>query len=181
MTFLASIYFILPAYFANMAPPIFHKLGWLKFLNFPLDFNKKIRGKPIFGSHKTFMGVVSGIIAATVTVAIQKYLYDYEIFQNLSLINYPQTSVLLLGLLFGLGTILGDAIESAIKRRLDIKPGGKFIPWDQIDFLIGSLIFVSIIYIPPLKTIIVLLIITPLLHFSANVIGYLLKIKKVWW
>ena len=51
------IIFILPAYAANGAPVIFG-------CGIPIDLNKKFRGKPIFGKHKTIKGLISGICSS---------------------------------------------------------------------------------------------------------------------
>jgi len=57
-------YFMLPAYFANMAPVIMKNI--FKNLAFPIDLNKKINNKPIFGKNKTFRGLFFGILFAII-------------------------------------------------------------------------------------------------------------------
>ena len=45
-----------------------------------------------------------------------------------------------IGLLLGSGALIGDAVKSFFKRKEGIKPGNRFIPWDQLDYSIGSLV-----------------------------------------
>ena len=69
---LQCFYFMLPVYFANMAPVIVKKLN---IYNFPIDFNKRIYGKPIFGRKKTFRGLVFGVFFAIIIAYIQ-YIFS---------------------------------------------------------------------------------------------------------
>ena len=126
---------LLPAGIANMSPVLFKSINFLKF---PVDFNKKFRKKPIFGKNKTYRGFFFGILMAIITVHIETLL-GVDNFVGFS-------NPLLLGLLLGFGALFGDLIKSFFKRQLNIKPGKPFIPFDQLDWVLGSLIFVSFYY-----------------------------------
>jgi len=105
------VYLMLPAYIANLLPDLCKNL--IKELNFPLDFNKKFRGKPIFGSHKTFKGFVIGILGSIIVAYFQ---FRFSLFsQSYNIINYD--SWFLIGFLQGFGALFGDAIKSFFKRR----------------------------------------------------------------
>ena len=78
---LQCFYFMLPAYFANMAPVIGR--GIFPRFNIPIDFNKKIKGKPIFGRNKTFRGFIFGILFAVIIAYIQYLLFMYGFFRGL--------------------------------------------------------------------------------------------------
>ena len=171
-----SFYFILPAYIANMSPVIVKKL---RILEFPLDFKIKIKNKRILGEHKTIRGLISGIIGGILVAFIQNYLTKFEFFTNLSIINYD--SWILIGFLMGFGAIFGDAIESFIKRQLNIKPGKALVLWDQIDFIIGAILFISIIEKINILIILTTIIISPLLTVIINHISYYLKIRGEKW
>lgn len=175
-TVIAAVYLMLPAYAANMAPVFVKKIN---FLNYPVDFNKTFKNKPILGSHKTFRGLFFGTLAAIIIVYVQFRLQNLFVFNAISLLDY--SNWILIGFLLGFGALAGDIVKSFFKRRFDIKPGDKFIPWDQIDYTIGSLIFISIISVPSIDIIIAALIINFLLHISANHIAYYLKLSKVKW
>jgi CDP-diglyceride synthetase len=49
----------------------------------------------------------------------------------------------------------GDAVKSFFKRRLGITPGKSWFPFDQLDFVLGAILFVSIIKFPGLGAVIV--------------------------
>ena len=175
---LKSLYLILPGILANMAPVIFKRIN---FLNYPIDFNKTLNEKPIFGNHKTYRGLFFGIIFSILIVLIQRKLHAYEFFENISLINYQNVNILLLGFLIGFGVLFGDLTKSFFKRRLNIKPGERWFPFDQLDSLIGGLVFVSFVYTPPLEIILILIIMAIGLSIFTNYLGYKLKLKDTRW
>lgn len=169
---ISAIYFILPAYIANMFPVFFGKL------NLP-------GGIPIsehwLGAHKTWRGFYGAYLGALLALCLQRVLYVKGVWANLPLLNYEEINIWLFAFLFGVGALTGDAVKSFFKRRLNKKPGSPWFPFDQIDLVLGAILFVYPFYQLPVVYISILLIITPLLHFIANVIGYLLKLKEVWW
>ena|SRR3989344_6434722 len=177
MVFTEALYLFLPAYFANMAPVI---LGKINVLPYPIDANRTWRNKPIFGKNKTWGGLLYAILLGTVIFYIQQVLYNIPFFKAISLMDYSGQS-LLLGFLLASGAILGDLAESFIKRRYGKAPGAEWFPFDQVDYVIGALLFGAAIYTPPLKIIIILFILAPLLHYTTNYIGFLLGLKKVKW
>ncbi len=179
MIILQALYFMLPVYFANMAPVFATKIFGNIFA-WPLDFNKTINNKAILGKHKTWRGLIVGILIGTLVVWLQSYLYNFDWAKSLSLIDYSIVNIWLYGFLFGFGVIFGDALKSLIKRRQNLKPGAKWMPWDQFDFL-GGLFFIFFVFIPSWPVILIILIISPFLPIMANWLGYILKIKKVSW
>ncbi len=179
MIILQALYFMLPAYFANMAPVFATKIFGNK-LALPIDFNKTYKGKPILGKNKTWRGLIAAIIAGILVALLQKYLYNFTFFKQLSILDYARISCLVFGFLFGFGVILGDAVKSFIKRRQNLKPGAKWFPWDQLDFL-GALVLIHLVYIPSWAITILIIVISPFLPLITNWLGYKLKIKKVAW
>ncbi|PIN79202.1 hypothetical protein COV16_04930 [Candidatus Woesearchaeota archaeon CG10_big_fil_rev_8_21_14_0_10_34_8] len=175
---LMCLYLMIPGAVANMAPVLAKKIN---FLNYPIDFNKKYKNKPIFGSHKTYRGFFFGILAAIVFTYFQKLLYKYSTFQQISFFNFNETSFILIGFLIGFGVLFGDLIESFFKRRANLKPGAVWFPWDQLDLVIGALIFISFVKIPTWQMILFFLIVAPLFHIFFNHLGYWLGIKSSKW
>ncbi len=167
-----AIYFILPAYFANMCPVLFGKL------NLPL-------GKPIneklFGSHKTWRGFYAGYIGALIILFLQYYLQTEGVFWIYKIIDYSLENIFLFAFIFGIGAIFGDLLKSFFKRRIGIKPGAPWFPFDQIDLVLGAFLFLLPFFIPPWEIFVALLIVTPILHFLTNLVAYLIGLKKVWW
>lgn len=164
---------MLPAYVANTFPILIGQL-------FKLPGGKPINEK-LFGAHKTWRGFYTAYFGAFATLVAQRYLQDLEFFANISLLDYHNTNLLFYAFLFGIGAMTGDLVKSFFKRRIGIKPGQPWFPFDQLDLVIGALIFLAPFYQLSGKSILILVILTPILHLLTNIAAYLLKIKKVWW
>ncbi len=176
---LESLYLFLPGFIANMAPVFVKRVP---FLDYPLDFGRVIKGKRILGSHKTFRGLVAGIIFAIAVAYLQKVLFETStFFMGISILNYSEKSFLLIGFLLGFGALFGDALKSFFKRRFDVSPGKSWVPWDQLDFMLGMLVFILFIHIPDWRKVVFLLLVVPFLHIATNHIGFYLKIREVKW
>lgn len=150
-----ALYYILPAYVANAAPTIF---GGKMLIDFDRRF---IDGRPIFGEHKTIQGFIVGLVAGVATAFVQ--------------------DALIVGSLLTLGALLGDLGGAFIKRRLNFSPGQPFPVLDQLDFIVGALLLVSLVSVPSMETIFFITILTPFFHILTNTFAYLLRIKKVPW
>lgn len=139
---LFAFWFFLPAAFANAIPVPIAKIPWLKKFEAPMDFGNTFRGKRIFGSHKTWRGFIAGVIMATLALWIQQLLVaNYAWAANLTgQVDYEHLPTLILGPLFAIGALGGDAIESFFKRQHGTPPGHGWFPWDQIDYIIGAAI-----------------------------------------
>ncbi|MBU2561993.1 MAG: CDP-2,3-bis-(O-geranylgeranyl)-sn-glycerol synthase [Nanoarchaeota archaeon] len=173
------MYLLLPALLANMAPPLFKKM---RFLDYPVDFGAKWKGKPLFGSHKTYRGLFFGIIAAIITSYVQSVLFSSSGWlRQASLIDYSAHNFVILGVLLGFGALFGDIVKSFFKRRVNVKPGRPWIPFDQLDFVVGALLFLAFVYVPSWKVVLFLLVVVPILHILTNHIGFYLGINKSKW
>jgi len=158
-----AIKFIFPAYCANAVPVLAG--GGL-----PLDLGKKFfDGKPIFGKNKTFRGFFSGLIVGTAAG-----FAEAAIFQEYGSISY-------FGFLLSLGALLGDLAGAFIKRRLGIPPGGLLPIVDQVDFVVGALIFAVPLRVLHLELMLAVFIITPPLHMATNFAAYKLGLKNSPW
>jgi len=172
---LKTFYFMMPAYFANMAPVICKKM--FKFLAKPIDFGKTLNGKPIFGKNKTWRGLIVAVMFGIIIAYIQFLLKDT--FAAITIINY--SNWFWIGLLLGLGAILGDLAKSFFKRRVGVKSGQPWIPFDQIDYTLGAILFVSLIYFPGWNILITALAMNFLLHIIVNHIAYWTHIRNEKW
>ena len=170
------IYFFLPGYFANMAPVICKNIPFLKY---PIDFGKTLGGKPLFGKNKTFRGLFFGVLFGVIVAFVQFLLYQNNILVGIAIVDYSNWFII--GFLLGLGAILGDLIESFVKRRLNYDPGKPFIPFDQIDFVIGGLILVSFVVFIGIEKIITLLLVSVVLHITVNHIAFYTGVRKEKW
>jgi CDP-2,3-bis-(O-geranylgeranyl)-sn-glycerol synthase len=150
-----ALYGFLSVYLAN-ATPILTK-GKI-----PLDMGCNfIDGKRLLGQNKTLRGFAGGLAAGTLTGILQ---------------GWP-----LRGFLLSLGALLGDLGGAFLKRRLGMKPGASLPVVDQLDFVGGAFLLVSLINPPTFNEALVIIILTPIIHLSTNVAAYLLKLKKEPW
>jgi CDP-2,3-bis-(O-geranylgeranyl)-sn-glycerol synthase len=165
---------MLPAYLANMSP-IFGKYIFSKQVMTPIDFGIKIKGQPLFGTHKTIGGFLFGIIIALLIGFLQFILYPH--IKDICLVDYRNLWVEI-SFLLGLGAMSGDLAKSFFKRRLNIKPGKPWVPFDEFDFAIGALILASPAYFPGWLNAALILAISTVGHVLIDWIGYFLKIRK---
>jgi len=172
-----SLWVMLPAYIPNNAAAIFGK-------GTPLDFNRSWRGNRIFGDGKTIRGTIFGILFGILTAIFLNILNQH--FSSVLGIDFPIFPIVV-AVGIPIGSLLGDAFASFIKRSLNIPRGHSMPLLDQLDFVIGSLSLAFIISpvwffetfsMPIILTIFLL---TPILHLCINAIGYLMGIKKVPW
>ena len=179
MKYLLLLYMALPVFVANSAPVVASRWNWLERLNVPIDGNKTFRGRRIFGDHKTLRGFVIGIDAALICACIQYLLDERGIIAFPHLVGAGQ--FLLYGFLCGFGSLVGDAVESFVKRQVGIKSGHPFLPFDQIDYMIGFLLCTSFLISWNSKEALFFLLCGLVINPIVNVCSYFLGIKKTYW
>ncbi|MCD4844179.1 MAG: CDP-2,3-bis-(O-geranylgeranyl)-sn-glycerol synthase [Methanosarcinales archaeon] len=184
-----SIWLMIPAYIANPMAVVFGGGA-------PIDCGKNFYdGRRILGDGKTIRGLLAGtacgLLAGIIQVILAPVLAasglfgSYDIFQ--SALNAYSFNTIHIVFLMALGALLGDSCESFVKRRINLKRGAMFPVADQLDFVLGAWILTYILastwFIThfDIRIIVTVLIITPLLHISTNIIGYFLKLKKEPW
>jgi CDP-2,3-bis-(O-geranylgeranyl)-sn-glycerol synthase len=157
--------FILPAYCANAVPVI---SGGGR----PLDFGRNFfDGKRVLGKNKTFRGFFSGLLVGIIVGLGESAVFG------------PASFPILLGALVSLGALLGDLAGAFVKRRLDIAPGDMLPIVDQVDFILGAILFSLPVSSPFLswELILVALIITVPVHLLTNFAAYKLGLKDNPW
>ncbi|MDP3970511.1 MAG: CDP-archaeol synthase [bacterium] len=165
-------WFFLPAGLANMAPVLFRNS--FKSLAYPIN-------KKLFGNHKTWRGLVVAIISGGLFFVLQRYLgLNMTEFQEISAYNYSEFAWWF-GFLFAAGAIFGDLIKSFFKRRFHHKPGTRWFPFDQIDFLLGSGIVLTMFAKITIPSWLMIIIGGIILHLIVNQIGFRLKLKDNPW
>jgi CDP-2,3-bis-(O-geranylgeranyl)-sn-glycerol synthase len=185
-----AFWIVIPIYVANASAVI---VGG----GTPIDFGKTWNdGRRILGDGKTwrglFAGTFLGMTAGFGLAVVASYLSTSE-YYFLRLTNFEGFPVMILILFsLGFGALLGDVIESFFKRRIGKDRGQDWIPFDQLDFIVGALLFSFLasefLYVVHFTSdqwffihitlwhILVLLVVTPFIHISANFL--LRKIKK---
>ncbi|MCA9326942.1 CDP-archaeol synthase [Candidatus Saccharibacteria bacterium] len=175
-----ALWFFLPAGIANMMPIFAARWPVMKTWDAPIDFGKTYRGHRVFGTHKTWRGLIVGIVFATLTLALQVWLVREVPFlaDVTDQVDYSTLPILVLGPLFGFGALAGDCIESFFKRQRGTSPGDGWFPFDQTDYIIGGALatmpFVTL-SIPQYLTLIVIWLVV---HVVASYIGYTLGVKE---
>ncbi len=173
-----ALWFYLPAGNANMAPVFAKRIKFLEPLDKPLDFGKSYKGKRIFGDHKTIRGLLAGYFAAWIALLLQIWLYENVTFFNeVSLFNYSSMNIWLFAAIFSLGALGGDAVESFFKRQLEIKPGESWVPFDQLDWILGAVLLSLFVTSFGLYIYTLALIWGVLLHPISTFIGWSFNLK----
>lgn len=178
---LEGFWLFLPAYVANPA-------AVLTGHGTPVDFGIKIGGRRVFGDGKTWYGLFGGTISGMFIGLLQLLI-------SLVVPGIPShgagIQALFVIFLLSFGALFGDLLGSFMKRRMGIERGNKAPLLDQYDFVIGTIVLLSIfspsflyshyfrgVHIAGLVTIIV---VTPPLHRAVNILGYKLGEKEVPW
>lgn len=167
---LNAFLFFLPAGIANASPVFATRIPLLKRFSTPLDFGRSWRGQRIFGNNKTWRGLLFGTLMGGVT----SLLVSYFLIPNSADAWYT----FLIGAALGAGALTGDAVESFLKRRRGIAAGSSWFPFDQIDYIIGGLVFVYPLTLIPVILMAGILILYFGLHLLVSYIGYLTGFKS---
>jgi len=178
--FFFALWFFLPAGIANVMPIFAAHISLLKRYEAPMDFGKTYRGKRIFGAHKTWRGMIAGVIFATITLGLQQLLVAHSAWLQdwTHKIHYAHLPTLLVGPLFAIGALGGDAIESFFKRQRGIAPGHGWFPFDQIDYIVGGALATMPFVKLSILEYVLLVGIWLVVHVVASVIGYVVGIKE---
>jgi CDP-2,3-bis-(O-geranylgeranyl)-sn-glycerol synthase len=171
------LWLFVPAYAANMAPVLIG--GHFARLATPIDGGRKLGGRRILGDHKTWRGLLVGIVAGVVVYELQRLLHGWGVTKDIALMDYA-SHPLLPGALMGLGTGVGDAIKSFFKRRIAIPPGASWPVFDQLDFFAGACAFLAVVVVPPLVPTLACLPIVLVGSVAVTTAGWALGLKEAW-
>lgn len=177
---IVALWVFLPAALANASPIGVAAMPGLRRYTAPMDFHKEYRGIRLLGPHKTWRGIITGVITATVVVWLQQLAYQRYGWAVTASgpVDYSTLPVWLVGPLFGLGALLGDALKSFFKRQRGIPSGETWLPFDQLDYIIGGLLFtLPFVRLNPTQYVWVGLLWFGI-HFIASYAGWLLKLKQ---
>lgn len=177
---LFAVWFLLPAAFANAIPVVAAAMPLLKKYDAPIDGGRTFRGHALLGPHKTWRGIIAGVIIATLTLWLQQLLFAHFSWAQFVAdgVDYAKLPVLLLGPLFAIGALGGDAVESFFKREQNIKSGSSWVPFDQLDYIIGSLVISLFFVILTPMQYIWAIVVWFMMHLIASYVGYKLGLKK---
>jgi len=157
-----ALKFILPAYCANAIPVLAG--GGL-----PLDLGRNFfDGRPIFGKNKTVRGFFAGLLVGTAAGLTETAVFGFP---------------LLFGPLISIGALFGDLTGAFVKRRFGFAPGQLLPVVDQVDFILGAILFSLPLGLASLSWAVAVaaLIITPPIHLLTNFCAYKLGLKSNPW
>src|SRR5438034_11556900 len=120
------------------------------------------------------LGFVLGVVAATLTTLVQ-----WLVAWTGSIVTYEDWP--LLGVLFGAGAMAGDSAKSFFKRRLGVEPGRPWIPFDQLDFVLGALVLVVARVALAWADVVTILLLSFCGHILVNHLGYWLGVRDTRW
>jgi CDP-2,3-bis-(O-geranylgeranyl)-sn-glycerol synthase len=156
----SALIFIFPAYCANAVPVLAG--GGTK-----MDFGKNfLDGKRVFGNNKTFRGFFFGWAVGVLVGLLECYVFGFPV---------------LFAVLIPLGALCGDLLGAFIKRRIGIPPGGLLPVIDQIDFVVGAIVFSLPLTLINWQVAVAVMILTPPIHLFTNFLAYKLKLKRNPW
>lgn len=173
--FVKALWIILPAYAANGFPTLANG-------KIPMDGGRKwIDGERILGNGKTVEGFALGLAAGAGIGLLEALLYpSLNSYANFYGEELPTMNILV-GLLIPLGALCGDLAGSFIKRRFHMPRGADAPVLDQLNFVAGVILFVYFFTQITFWMVLIMALMTPAIHRTANIIAYGLKIKKVPW
>jgi CDP-2,3-bis-(O-geranylgeranyl)-sn-glycerol synthase len=168
-------------FLAVLGAPLVHApvLRWdlLRGLKRPLDGGRTLGGRRLLGDNKTWRGALcmtAGVVLATVLL----WRWDWWRAQLPGAVR--DASPVLVGLLMGAGTVIGELPNSFLKRRLGIAPGARrrtpggvaLAVLDQGDLVLGIWVALLPIWVMPVWLAAIAFAAVAAIHLVINVIGY---------
>ena len=183
--FIQVFFIILPILVAGLLFIFSLKKNLFSFFRKPLDFNRTVFGKRIFGDNKTFRGIIlMPVYVGLVVFTFGRFLEWTGVDLNKIVFDYSVTGWKY-SLVYGLAFSLAELPNSFIKRQLAINPGQQivfgwrslFVLIDNIDSLLGCGIVLYFAYGIDWQYIIGALCFGFFIHLATDVFMRKLKLK----
>ena len=176
-TLVEVVWILLPVYAANGLTPIMGR--YVK--THPIDMGRMLGKGRLLGDGKSweglFFGTLMGILVAVVEMLAFPYLPWGMSLVALNIIAMTP----LVGFLLGFGAMMGDVVASFFKRRMNRPRGSPVLFLDQLDFLAGAFVMLSLAVTLEVGWIILGTILTLVFHVVANIIAYKIGVKRNPW
>ena len=179
---LGAVYFMLPAYVANLSGLAFGG-------GTPVDGGRECKdGRRLIGNGLTWKGLQNGTIIGTLVGAVLGIIGTF--YGDLSVLTGGIIDLhvygsliggLILGFLMAFGALLGDAVGSFLKRRIGLERGAPAPFMDQLDFVVGALVLSLLVVRISWSFFIIIALLSLVLHLGSNTFAYLIGIKDVWY
>ncbi|NBR65464.1 MAG: CDP-archaeol synthase [Actinobacteria bacterium] len=154
------------------------KFGWFKALDKPIDFGFKFGKADLFGPNKNWRGALIYIIGGTLVTYLLHLMQTSRNWIAPVFGNNP----LILGLAFCSTYVLGELVNSFIKRRIGIAPGSggnffqKFI--DNTDGALATGLVFVFMYKVPIELLLGALAISLVIHAATDSLMRRLRLKS---
>ena len=172
-----AIWAMLPAYVPN-------NVAVLAGGGRPIDGGRSWGEKRILGDGKTWRGTAFGTAAGIALALLLNRLHPMASETiGAAFPTFPVVAAVSLAF----GAMLGDILASVLKRRTGRERGAAFPGVDQLDFVVVSLLLTAVVATDwflatfTLPVLVAVLVLTPLLHVSTNMIAYALGLKNEPW
>lgn len=175
---ITCIYFYLPAALANIGANIGKFIPIFRDIKIPLDLGIKINGERMVGEHKLVGSFLFGVIFGTIAGQLKYILVD-PLMRDYLLLDLTWSENLILYGLMSTMALVGDVIKSVAKRLLKIKPHSAWVPFDEVDHSVTSLLVAGWFFSIPIEASTTIVLTYFFLHVAANWVGYKIGIKKV--
>lgn len=150
----------------------------------PIDGGRTMAGRRVLGDGKTWRGTMAGVVAGCAVALVLNALNTTgSTILGVDLPTFTPGIVLA----FPVGAMVGDILASFLKRRSGRTRGRPWPVVDQLDFVVLALFLGAVVdpgwmfeVFTPLLLVVVL-IVTPVLHVSTNVVAYVLDLKHEPW
>jgi CDP-2,3-bis-(O-geranylgeranyl)-sn-glycerol synthase len=146
-------YMLLPLLVGLASHGFCMKFKWLPALARPIDGGRTFRGRRLFGSNKTYRGILAVGLGTALGFGIQTIvLHQITFIRSLELIDYSPLNWFPIGFAVGIAAMLSELPNSFIKRQIGIAPGRAgngivgvlFYIIDQVDMLLGVWLVLSV-------------------------------------
>jgi len=160
---LSSFAIMMPAYIANSIPVLSRG-------KHAVDLGRNFTdGKRILGDGKTFEGTALGLFFGTLVGT------------GYTLLTGSPSAYIFYSFMLALGALVGDMLGAFIKRRMNIPRGASAPVLDQLDFVVGALLFLAPFYPISWAQVLIVILVTPPIHLFTNYLAYRLKLKPNPW
>ena len=175
-TVVVAIWVMLPAYIPNNVAVV---AGGGR----PIDNGRTLDDdKRILGDGKTWRGTAVGTAAGVAVALVLNQLHPF-VSGVVAADPFPIAAAVSLSF----GAMFGDILASFVKRRTGRDRGASFPVVDQLDFVGVALVLTAIVATGwfletfTLSVVVAVLVLTPVLHVSTNVIAYVFGLKDEPW
>jgi CDP-2,3-bis-(O-geranylgeranyl)-sn-glycerol synthase len=175
---LFALWVFWPAGIATLLPVLAAHMPVLKNWSALMDAGRSWRGRRLLGDHKTWRGFLAGWLGGSLWAGVQVLIFHHSGFiRSIYPAGFNPEFFIWLGILVSLGSVVGDAAGSFVKRRLDVASGESWFPWDQLDFILGGLLLSLPLVRLDWSFYIIIPVVWLCIHLLFGFLGYFTKLK----